>query len=276
MSTDNDIVSAIRVLHNDNTMECKKVKIFTNHSLKHFKKYKLNNKEVLSKINSLDEILDLLSYNSTVTCFSSNKLDMYFLKLLIQMHNIDRKKYMDFIFNDYGKNGKVFSKKYYDLVKDTLDDKTRYFFDELYRYCYSSNISISNLIEKQKYSNNVYNMYVKNYLSGKYNNILQNNNLTYLKSNDVDITKVTFESDFDFINLSYNISDKANINKLLQKEDRYKKLLKEHGKIQGFVSQNKLDIKDHKVIDTRSILDFNTPNDECKKEYAYVYRKSQH
>lgn len=275
MTVDNDIMNAIRILHNDNTMELKKVKIFTNYSLKHFKKYKLNNKEVLSRINSLDEILDLLSYNSSVTCFSKNKLDIYFLKLLIQMHNIDRKKYMDFIFKDYGKNGKILSKKYYDLVKDTLDNKTKYFFDELYKYCFNSNISISGLIEKQKYDKKVYDMYVKNYLSGKYNNILQNNNLVYIKSNDVDITNITFENQFDFINLSYNIYDKTNINKYLHKEENYKQLLSKIGKIQSFVSQNKIDIKDHKVIETRSILDPNTPNNDCKKEYAYVYRKSQ-
>ena len=275
MTVDNDIMNAIRILHNDNTMELKKVKIFTNYSLKHFKKYKLNNKEVLSRINSLDEILDLLSYNSSVTCFSKNKLDIYFLKLLIQMHNIDRKKYMDFIFKDYGKNGKILSKKYYDLVKDTLDSKTKYFFDELYKYCFYSNISISGLIEKQKYDKKVYDMYVKNYLSGKYNNILQNNNLVYIKSNDVDITNITFENQFDFINLSYNIYDKTNINKYLHKEENYKQLLSKTGKIQSFVSQNKIDIKDHKVMETRSILDPNTPNNDCKKEYAYVYRKSQ-
>lgn len=275
MTVDNDIMNAIRILHNDNTMELKKVKIFTNYSLKHFKKYKLNNKEVLSRINSLDEILDLLSYNSSVTCFSKNKLDIYFLKLLIQMHNIDRKKYMDFIFKDYGKNGKILSKKYYDLVKDTLDSKTKYFFDELYKYCFYSNISISGLIEKQKYDKKVYDMYVKNYLSGKYNNILQNNNLVYIKSNDVDITNITFENQFDFINLSYNIYDKTNINKYLHKEENYKQLLSKTGKIQSFVSQNKIDLKDHKVMETRSILDPNTPNNDCKKEYAYVYRKSQ-
>lgn len=276
MTVDNDIQNAIRVLYGDESnFQYRKVKIFPNHSLKHFKKYKLNNKEVLSKLNSMDEILDLLAYNANVTCFSSNKLDKYFLKLLIQMHNIERKKYMDYIFNDFGKDGKTFSKKYYDMIKETLDDKTRYFFDEIYKYCLKSNISISKLVEKQKYDKKVYDMYVKNYILGTYDNVIKNNKITHIKLNDTDITEVTFNTKFDLINLSYYINDISNLKRLLQKEEKFKKLLTENGKIQGFVSFDQIDINNHKMISTRSFNDPYTDRNNCKKEYAYMYKKSQ-
>ncbi|MBQ9023694.1 MAG: hypothetical protein IJ105_00565 [Bacilli bacterium] len=276
MTVDIDIQNVIKILYGDESNpEYKKVKIFPNHSLKHFKKYKLNNKEVLSRINSLDEILDLLSYNSIVTCFSTNKLDRYFLKLLVQMHNIERKKYMDYIFEDYGKKGKILSKKYYDMIKDNLDDQTRYFFDELYNHCLKSNISISKLIEKQKYEKKIYDMYVKNYLLGKYDDVLKNNKLTVLRINDTNITNVIFENRFDLINLSYEFNEHSDIKKLLEKEQLYKKLLNENGKIQGFVSFENLDLKDHKIISTRSFLDPYTDRNNCKKEYAYMYKNSQ-
>ena len=275
MTVDNDIQSAIRVLYNDESAQYKKVKIFPDHSLKHFKKYKLNNKEVLSKINSLDEILDLLAYNAKVTCFSNNKLDMYFLTLLIQMHNIERKKYMEYIFNDYGKNDRILSKKYYDLIKDTLDDETRYFFDEMYKYCLNSKISISRLVEPQKYEKRVYDMYIKNYLLGTYDDVLKNNKMYYIRSNDVDITNESFKNNFDFINLSYRINNLNQLKKLLSREENFKKLLNENGKIQSFVSFNDFEIKDHKQISTRSMLDPHTDHCNCKKEYAYMYKNSQ-
>lgn len=276
MTVDNDIQNAIRILYGDESTQYRKVKIFPNHSLKHFKKYKLDNKEVLSKINSLDEILDLLAYNANVTCFSTNKLDEYFLNLLIQMHNIERKKYMDYIFYDYGKEGKVLSKKYYDIIKYDLDDKTRYFFDEMYKYCIESNVSLSRLLEKQKYEKKVYDMYVKNYLQGKYDNILNNHNkLNCIRLNDTDITSIQFNNKFDLINLSYRVDDLNNISKLLKKEEKYKKLLKETGKIQSFISFKDLDIKEHKKISTRSFLDPYTDRNNCKKEYAYMYKNSQ-
>ena len=40
MSIGNDIQNAIRVLYGDESMKYRRVKIFPNHSLKHFKKYK--------------------------------------------------------------------------------------------------------------------------------------------------------------------------------------------------------------------------------------------
>lgn len=275
MTVDNDIQNAIRVLYGDESNTYKRVRIFPNHSLKHFKKYKLDNKEVLSRINSLDEILDLLSYNAIVTSFSPNKLDKYFLKLLIQMHNIERKKYMDFIFYDYGKEGRIFSKKYYDMVKDTLDDKTRYFFDEVYKYCINSNMSFSKLIEKQKYPKKVYDMYVKNYLLGTYDDVLRKNNFNYIQMVDSSVDDITFGNIFDFINLSYNINDLSNMSTLLKKVEKYKKLLKENGKIQSFVSFKEVNVNNHKMISTRSILDPYTDNENCKNEYAYMYKKSQ-
>ena len=191
------------------------------------------------------------------------------------MHNIERKKYMDYIFKDYGKERRPFSKKYYDLIKDTLDDETRYFFDEIYNYCLSSHIPFYNLIEKQQCDKKTYDMYVKNYLLGKYDDILKNNKINYIRLNDTDVADVKFKNKFDLVNLSYIVKDLTDVKRLLKKEEKYKKLLNENGKMQTFISFNELDIKDHKMISTRSFNDPNTDRCNCKKEYAYMYKNSQ-
>jgi len=276
MNVDNDIYYTIRLLKNTNdNKNYRKVKLFTNYSLKHFKKYKLNDKEVLSRINNLDEILDLLSYNANVTCFSTNILDKYFLKLLVEMHNISRKKYMDYIFKDYGEKNITFSKKYYDMIKYSLDDDTLYFFDEIYKFCNNTNIDISNLIVKQPYEKEILQMYVKNYLLGKYDQIKNNNKLSYLKSSDGKITLNNLDNTYDFINLSYNLDVISDKPKMIARIKKFNKFLKENGKIQGFISKEELNLNNCKRIETRSITDPYTKNDECKKEYAYVYKKSQ-
>ena len=67
----------------------------------------------------------------------------------------------------------------------------------------------------------------------------------------------------------------SKLKKLLEKEENFKKLLKENGKIQGFVSFDDLNIVDHKKISTRSFIDPYTDRNNCKKEYAYMYKNSQ-
>ena len=52
----------------------RKVKLFSDQSLKSFKKVKLKGKNVICKINSSDEIFDILSYGGNVTAFSDNRL----------------------------------------------------------------------------------------------------------------------------------------------------------------------------------------------------------
>ena len=278
MKVEKDIQSAIRLLYGDTSLSnYRKVKLFPNYSLKHFKKYNLDDKKVLSKINCLDEIFDLLCRNANVTCFSTNKLDKYFLQLLLELHNIDRKKYLDFIFKDYGKKEKVFFHYLYNDIKEELDEDTRYFFDELYKYCNKKQVDIYRLLEEQKYPKIDLDRFVANYLNHKYRYVKENKQLTCYDLNDLGAINTFKDDTFNFINLSYPLDklDYKKIKLLLQREKEFEKLLKENGKIQGFVSRDKVDIKNHKIIETRSLIDTQTPNTDCKKDYAYVYTKSQ-
>ena len=267
MEIDNDVITAKKILYGQ--IKYKKIKIFPSNSLKHFKNYKLENKNVLTKINSIDEVFDLLSYNSKVICFSNNMLDKYFIKLLLTMHNYNRKQYLNFIFKDF-QDSNIFSKEIYQNIRKDLDDETRYFFDELYK----TKNDISDLIEKQKYPKEILEMYIKGYLSKSYENIKNNNEIVILNLTSDQVVDKYKNNTFDFINLSYNINN-DNIKDLLKREKRFISLLKENGKIQGFISQNNIEIPNHKINETRSILDPYTPNNICKKEYSYVYKKSQ-
>ena len=278
MRVEQDIQAAIRLLYGDtSSSNYRKVKIFPDYSLKHFKKYNINDKKVLSKVNCLDEIFDLLSRDANVTCFSTNRLDKYFLQLLLQLHNIDRKKYLDFIFKDYGRKNKIFTQSLYNDIKEELNEETRYFFDEIYDYCNKKQVGIYRLLDKQKYSKIELERFVANYLNHKYKYIKENNQLTCYDLDDVRAINTFEENTFNFINLSYPLekTDYKKLKLLLQREKEFEKLLKENGKIQGFVSRTKEDIKNHKIIETRSLLDTQTPNTDCKKDYAYVYTKSQ-
>ena len=57
----------------------RRVKLFTDQTLKSLKQIKLNNRDVLCKINSSDEVLDILSYKGNVLAYSDNRFDEYFL-----------------------------------------------------------------------------------------------------------------------------------------------------------------------------------------------------
>ena len=275
MGLNSDIKNAIKIINNEEDNKVyKKVKIFPSFSLKHFKKYKLNNRQVLSKVNSIDEIFELLSYNSIVTCYSTNKLDEYFLNLLLTMHNIDRKKYLDFILYDYGKFNRILSKKYYDIIRNELDENTKYFFDTLYDYCIQNKKSMANLIERQPLKKEELEIFIKSYLSKSYNNINENKRVTYFNHSGKEIINIFEKETFDFINLSYNIegvSDKR-FNVLKDREKKYINLLKENAQMQSFVSRSIKDIEGYKILKTRSMLD---KNNEELEDYAYVYRKSQ-
>ena len=275
MQLDNDIKNTINLLNGSSSNNYKWVKLHSNTSLKHFKKYKLDNRTVLSKINSIDEILDLVTYNSNITCFSSNVLYKYFLLLFIQMHTLNRKDYLNFVFNDY-RNNKILSKSIYDYNKNNLTDEVREFFDEIYNYCKNNNIEISSLIFNQKDDNKIIQMYTRNYLSKHYYEI-RNKNINIITCLDDDIVDYLEKESINFINLSYNI-DKCNKDKfklLLKRERTLRELLKENGKIQSFISKRELTIPNHNIISTRSMDDPYTNNEICKKEYAYMYKISK-
>ena len=128
------------------------VKLFSNQSLKSFKKVKLKDKNAICKINSSDELFDIISYGGNVTAFSDNRFDEYFMKLKIAALNLDRKDYYSFLMNTYGKYSYTFNYDIYKSIRNNLDDKTRYFFDELYKSYIGKRIRRSKLIESDRYS----------------------------------------------------------------------------------------------------------------------------
>lgn len=278
MQINKDIQNTIRIIERDaNVPGYKKVKIFPDFTLKHFKKYKLDGKDVLSKINSIDEIFDLATYNANITCFSDNPIDEYFLNLLTKAHKLKRNTYFDFVFKDNDNNRKVLSKTTYDRIKDELDDRTRDYFDEVFSYCIRHKLPISRLIEGQKYPKEVIEMYVRHYLNNRYGNVKTDKTFTYWRLKDEDVPSTFKDGCFDFINISREINESPKED-LLILEKEYARLLKEYGKMQSFVSRNPIEIEKHKRIESRSLLDPYSPdneNHECKKDYAYMYINSQ-
>lgn len=278
MQLNKDIQNTIRIIERDaNVPGYKKVKIFPDFTLKHFKKYKLDGKSVLSKINSIDEIFDLSTYNANITCFSDNPTDEYFLNLLTKAHKLKRKTYFDFVFKDNDNNKKVLSNSIYSSIRDTLDEKTREYFDEIYSYCMRHKLPISRLIEVQKYPKEVLEMYVRHYLNNRYSNVNPDKSFTYWRLKDQSVPGTFKDGCFDFINLSKEIKESPKQDLLLL-EKEYARLLKEYGKMQFFVSRNPIDIEKHKRIESRSLLDPYTEDsdkNECKKDYAYMYINSQ-
>lgn len=70
----------------------RRVKLFTDQTLKSLKQIKLNNRDALCKINSSDEVLDILSYKGNVLAYSDNRFDEYFLKLKLAALNLEKEK----------------------------------------------------------------------------------------------------------------------------------------------------------------------------------------
>ena len=73
------------------------VKLFSDQSLKSFKKVKLRDKNAICKINSSDEMFDIISYGGNVTAFSDNRFDEYFMKLKIAALDLKFKDYYEYI-----------------------------------------------------------------------------------------------------------------------------------------------------------------------------------
>ena len=123
MEIEKDIKGAINLMKGKNSTSeyYKRVKIFPEYSLKFFKKYKLDGKKVLTKINCLDEVFDLLSYNSNVSAFSTNRLDEYMLNLLLEAHKLDRKDYFSFIFRDNGRVRWTLSEDIYKRIIELIN-----------------------------------------------------------------------------------------------------------------------------------------------------------
>ena len=86
MKVDRDIENAVDFIkgYEVDKRAYRPVKIFTDYSLKHFKKYKLEGKDTLLKLRSYDQTIDMVSYGANVTCYSTNRFDEYFLNLFLE------------------------------------------------------------------------------------------------------------------------------------------------------------------------------------------------
>lgn len=223
----------------------------------------------------------MLSYGANITCYSTNRFDEYFLNLFLQSLELSYKEHLNFFMHNYGSRGSTLSLEIYNKIKDRLSDEVRYFFDELYKKFNSKEILDSGIVYFSRYSYEQLKMYIRYLLSSRYfklRDILNSSKIEYLNINDTTAVNMFKDESFNFIDLSYNL-DKLNSersSKILSKIDKFPRLLKENGKIQGFVSRNsEIIIPEAKRIETRSLIDPNTCNDECKKDYAYVYTKNK-
>ena len=244
------------------------VKLFSNQSLKSFKKVKLKDKNAICKINSSDELFDIISYGGNVTAFSDNRFDEYFMKLKIAALNLDRKDYYSFLMNTYGKYSYTFNYDIYKSIRNNLDDKTRYFFDELYKSYIGKRIRKSKLIESDRYSFEELTTLVRYTLSKDYGELAKNikeKNVKFIYSKDEKIESKVKEP-YDFIYLSHDITNMSE--KEIKKREKlilesFRNMLSERGKIQCFYSDEEKETLFDK-IEYKS-------NPSVNNDMAYVY-----
>lgn len=244
------------------------VKLFSDQSLKSFKKVKLKDKNAICKINSSDEMFDIISYGGNVTAFSDNRFDEYFMKLKIAALNLDRKDYYSFLMNTYGKYRYTFNYDIYKSIRNNLDDKTRYFFDELYKNYIGKRIRKSKLIESDRYSFEELTTLVRSALGKGYGELVKNikdKNVKFIYSKDEKIESKVKEP-YDFIYLSHDITNMSE--KEIKKREKlilesFRNMLSERGKIQCFYSDEEKDTLFDK-IEYKS-------NPSVNNDMAYVY-----
>ena len=232
------------------------VKLFSDQSLKSFKKVKLRDKNAICKINSSDEIFDIISYGGNVTAFSDNRFDEYFMKLKIAA--------LDLKFKDYY----TFNYDIYKSIRNNLDDKTRYFFDELYKSYIGKRIRRSKLIESDRYSFEELSTLVRSALSKGYGELVKNikdKNVKFIYSKDEKIESKVKEP-YDFIYLSHDITNMSE--KEIKKREKlilesFRNMLSERGKIQCFYSDEEKETLFDK-IEYKS-------NPSVNNDMAYVY-----
>ncbi len=284
MQVEKDIRNAIEIVKGNDVdyHQYNSVRIFTNFTLKHFKKYKLDDRNVLLKLRSYDQVSDLVSYGANVTCFSSNRFDKYFLELFLSSIRLSYDDHFKYFTKDYSRKNKMFSYEIYERIRKYLSDDTKYFFDSLYKRIGKKSLVDSKLIDKTELTYNQLRMYIRYVLEPKYYKTNQNldlRNVEHSFMSECDVLNMYKNGSFDLIDLSYNLdicnNDKDREVFLIKKVEKFSKLLKEHGKIQGFVNCDiALDLPNFKTIETRSMKDPNSNNAECKKDYAYVYSQT--
>ncbi len=280
IQVEKDVEAAINIINlkKVNSKEYRPIKLFTDRSLKFLKKYRLNERKIsLTKYNSGDEVIDLLCYGSDVCCYSSNRLDEYFLNLKLAMFYLDKMDdYYNYFFNDYSKKQSVFSMDIYNKIKNKLDDKSKYFFDELFSHVSKYDILNTKLFYNKNYSYKILVKYIKYLLKyNKVQDIVKNKSVDFKICTDGEVSHYFDTNTFNFINLSYNI-DSMNDEKIRHISNKINEifvpLLKENGKIQGFTSKKETNVDGYTRLETRSMDDPNTIDKEYKKEYAYMYK----
>lgn len=248
----------------------RRVKLFTDQTLKSLKQIKLNNRDALCKINSSDEVLDILSYKGNVLAYSDNRFDEYFFKLKLAALNLDRKKYLNYFMLGYGRYSTNFSYDTYLSIREYLDDKTRYFFDELYKKYSGKQIRKSMLFIKDKYSAEELETLVrylipKRYMETREN--VENCGIKFVYSSDERILSKLKEL-YNFIYLSFNASS-LSAEEINKKErmilEEYKKYLKENGQIQGLYSSKKIDT----TLEEKEYRENPSVNDKIVNIYTY-------
>lgn len=244
------------------------VKLFSDQSLKSFKKLKLKDKNTICKINSSDEIFDIISYGGNVTAFSDNRFDEYFMKLKIAALDLRFKDYYSFLMNTHGRYSYTFNYDVYKSIRNNLDDKTRYFFDELYKSCIGKRIRKSKLIEPDRYSFEELSTLVRSALSKGYGELTRNikeKDVKFIYSKDEKIESKVKET-YDFIYLSHDITCMSE--KEIKKREKlilesFRNMLSERGKIQCFYSDEEKDTSFDKV-EYKS-------NPSVNNDMAYIY-----
>lgn len=248
----------------------RRVKLFTDQTLKSLKQIKLNNRDVLCKINSSDEVLDILSYGGNVLAYSDNRFDEYFFKLKLAALNLDRKKYLNYFMLGYGRYSTNFSYDTYLSIREYLDDKTRYFFDELYKKYSGKKIRKSMLFIKDKYSAEELETLVRYLIPKRYMETRENIEkcgIKFVYSSDERILSKLKEL-YNFIYLSFNASS-LSAEEINKKErmilEEYKKYLKENGQIQGLYSSKNLET----ILEEKEYRENPSVNDKIVNIYTY-------
>lgn len=263
MGVEKDIKYALNIINGKIiNKNYRPINFFPNRSLKTLKKFKISDKNVLTKLTSISEILDIASYNGKINCYSTNKLDKYFLVLIKEFLKLDYKEFKNLIFNSNDRS-------FYNQIKKYLDDETRMFFDEIYSKT-RKNILETKLCDTSKIDYNIICNYVRYLLNFGYYDVqknLQQINYKYCSDNNI---LSYFNDQYDFINLSYNIDnlEKEKMEYILKKvKEIFFQVLSDNGKIQLFVGNKLIDIENLKRIEVKSL------NEQMEKDYAYIYRK---
>lgn len=284
IQVEKDIEAALKIArgYKVESKEYNRVRLFTNRSLKYFRKCakNINEEDILTKYNSPDDVIDLLSYGANVTCYSTNRLDEYFLKFKLAFLIKEYDEFFEYFFKDYSNKGyNTLTKNGYISIRGQLEEKERYFFDELFRSI--PNIMNSMLILRRNVRYSSINGFVRYFIENRYNEAkkyLDSRNINFILSNDENICKNDLVKDKQFkaINLSYNIDhmDEEKIKFIMTKiDENFKKFLMEYGKIFCFVGTSGVDLEGLTKFETKSMLPDNKTQ-EAKTQYTYIYKNS--